>query len=322
MLYKRADLALEFIESLDKDHELAFSDNLFVVCYFIFDLPLKATDLMRMAKTFEFTNINYIKNQPKIFEECLCSVMEAKIGSLELDIKRYVTKTELRKIRVQEVNIFANTSIIDKVFPVPLVADIFQLKKIVNQLLELAHEKTKETLAIMKKSGQKIEKEYISNKRTVVEMFDEAKEKDLLQSMKQYSNRPVQRHFCYIEIQDFYYKYRDLDKKYLNKCIEYCWGDINSLDELQKDYVSQEISRLNQLSQYHQPNEVSTEIDSIKKTGFVGSIPAFSRLAIIFEKQKEFEKAINVCNLAISYGYGHESMVERKEKLIEKANKK
>jgi len=322
MLYKRADLALEFIESLNKDHELAFSDNLFVVCYFSFDMPLKATDLMRMAKTFEFTNINYIKTQPRIFKECLCSVMEAKIGSLELDIKRYVTKTELRKIRVQDVNIFANTSIIDKVFPVPLVADIFQLKKIVNQLLELAHEKTKETLAIMRKSGQKIENEHISNKRAVVDIFDEAKEKDLLQNIKQYSNKPVQRHFCYIEMQDFYYKYRDLDKKYLDKCIEYCWVDINSLDELQQDYISQEISRVNQLSQFYQPNEVTTEIDSIKKTGFVGSIPAFSRLAIIFEKQKEFEKAINVCNLAISYGYGHESMIERKEKLIEKANKK
>ena len=322
MLYKRADLALEFIESLNKDHELAFSDNLFVICYFSFDLPLKATDLMRMTKTFEFTNINYIKNQPKIFEECLCSVMEAKIGSLELDIKRYVTKTELRKIRVQDVNIFANTSIIDKVFPVPLVADIFQLKKIVNQLLELAHEKTKETLAIMRKNGQKIENEHISDKIIVVNTFDEVKEKDLLQNMKQYSNKPVQRHFCYIELQDLYYKYRDLDKKYLDKCIEYCWVDINSLDELQQDYVSQEINRINQLSQFHQPNEVSTEIDSIKKTGFVGSIPAFSRLAIIFEKQKEFEKAINVCNLAISYGYGHESMIERKEKLIEKATKK
>ena len=67
MLHKRADLAFEFIKSLDKDHELAFSDNLFVLCYFSFDLPLRATDFMRMAKTFEFTNINYIKNQPRIF---------------------------------------------------------------------------------------------------------------------------------------------------------------------------------------------------------------------------------------------------------------
>lgn len=322
MLHKRGDLALEFIRSLDKDYELAFSDNLFVLCYFNFDLPLKATDLMRMAKTFEFTNISYIRNQPRIFEECLCSVMETKIGSLELDIKRYVTKTELRKIRTQEVSIFANTSIIDKTFQVPLVADIFQLKKIVNQLLELAHEKTKETLVVMRKSGQKIEHEHISNKKTVIDVFDEAKEKSLLQNLQEYSNRSVQRHFCYIEIQDFYYKYRDLDNKYLDKCIEYCWIDINSLDELQQDYVRQEISRVKQLSEFYQPGELSSEIASIEKNGFEGSIPAFSRLAIIFEKQKEFEKAINVCNLAISYGHGHESMIERKEKLIEKAKKK
>jgi hypothetical protein len=108
----------------------------------------------------------------------------------------------------------------------------------------------------------------------------------------------------------------------LNKCIEYCWIDINSLDELQQDYVRQEISRAKQLSEFHQPDELSSEIALIEKNGFEGSIPAFSRLAIIFEKQKEFEKAINVCNLAISYGHGHESMIERKEKLIEKAKKK
>lgn len=112
---------------------------------------------MRMAKTFEFTNTNYIKNQPRIFEECLHSVMEEKLGSVELDIKRYITKTELRKLKVEEARIFANTSIIDKAFPVPLVTDIFQLKKIVNQLLELAHEKTKEALAAKRKSEQKIE---------------------------------------------------------------------------------------------------------------------------------------------------------------------
>lgn len=322
MLYKRGDLALEFIKSIDKDHELAFSDNLFVVCYFSFDIPLKAKDLMRMARTFEFTNTNYIKNQPQIFEECLCSVMETKIGSLELDIKRYVTKTELRKIKTEETSIFANTSIIDKVFPVPLVADIFQLKKIVNQLLELAHEKTKETLAAMRKSGQKIENKSISSKKNVVDVFDETKEKILLQNLKEYSNRPVQRHFCYIEIQDFYYKYRELDNKYMDKCIEYCWIDINSLDELQHGYVLEEINRVKQFSQYRQPDEVSNEIASIQKNGFTGSIPAFSRLAIIFEKQKEFEKAIDICNLAISYGYGHESMIVRKEKLIEKAKKK
>lgn len=139
--------------------------------------------------------------------------------------------------------------------------------------------------------------------------------------MKEYSNRPVERHFCYIEIQDFYYKYRDLDNKYLDKCIEYCWIDINSLDELQQDYVLQEISRANQFSQYRQPDEASSEIASIQKNGFGGNIPAFSRLAIIFEKQKEFAKAIDVCNFAISYGHGHESMIERKEKLIEKAKK-
>ena len=49
MLHQRGDLVLEFIESLDKEHELAFSDNLFLICYINFDLPLLLKDIMRMS---------------------------------------------------------------------------------------------------------------------------------------------------------------------------------------------------------------------------------------------------------------------------------
>jgi hypothetical protein len=59
MLHERGDLISKFIESLDKEHEFTFSDNLFLICYYSFDLPLLPKDIMRMAKTFEFSNMNY-----------------------------------------------------------------------------------------------------------------------------------------------------------------------------------------------------------------------------------------------------------------------
>ena len=34
---------------------------------------------------------------------------------------------------------------------------------------------------------------------------------------------------------------------------------------------------------------------------FQGNIPAFKRLAIIYDKNKEYEKAIDICNKAIAY---------------------
>lgn len=38
-----------------------------------------------------------------------------------------------------------------------------------------------------------------------------------------------------------------------------------------------------------------------ESTIFNGSIPAFKRLAIIFEKQKDLLRAIEICNIAIDY---------------------
>ena len=124
MLHQRSDLALEFIESLDKDHEFAFSDDLFLICYFSFNIPLKASDIIRMAKTFGFTNTNYIKKQTEIFTEVLLSVMKSEIGGSEFDIKSFINKMEIKKVKVEEVSIFANTSIINQKFPVPKLSDM------------------------------------------------------------------------------------------------------------------------------------------------------------------------------------------------------
>ena len=80
MLHKRGDLVLDFIKSLDKEHELAFSDNLFLICYYSFDIPLIPKDIMRMASTFEFNKNNYIKKYPELFLKCLTDIVTSKLG--------------------------------------------------------------------------------------------------------------------------------------------------------------------------------------------------------------------------------------------------
>ena len=62
-----------------------------------------------------------------------------------------------------------------------------------------------------------------------------------------------------------------------------------------------------------------------KITPFNGSIPAFKRLAIIYEKTKDFKSAIDICDQAISY-YTSVNMPtmafefsERRMKLINKS---
>lgn len=151
MLHQRGDLALEFIKSLDKDYEYSFSDNLFLLCYYSFEIPLTAKDIMRMAKTFEFENMNYIKKQPSIFEECLKKVLFENSGSEEIKLTSYFTASELIKVRNEQTNMFANISIIDKTIPVPLLSNNFKLKKDMNNFFKLAHDMTKKIIAVNRK---------------------------------------------------------------------------------------------------------------------------------------------------------------------------
>jgi len=232
MLHQRGDLVLKLIKSLDKEHELAFSDNLFLICYFSFDLPLLPQDIMRMAKTFEFNNMNYI--------------------------------TEMRKT--------------GKAVPV------------------------KKTL--------------VKPKKKIV--FDVKQEKVLLTELSKNKKNLVDRHFLYISLQDFYYKYRTVDDKYIEKCIEYCNLDINSLSEMQEAYISEEIKRAQQLASFSGSKNLKEEIEEIKKRGFIGNIPAFKRLAIIYDKQGKYDEAISICDRAITYGQSVQDFEERKQKLQRK----
>jgi hypothetical protein len=153
MLQKKGEFILEFIKSLDKEHEYNFSPNLLLLCYYSFNITLLPKDIMRMASTFEFTNRNYIKKNPAIFEQCLSEIINNKYGPEGLHINRFITKTELSRIKMDNMRLFANMSLLDKEIPVPMLSENFRLKKEINALLIEAHEKTKKLLAAMRKKA-------------------------------------------------------------------------------------------------------------------------------------------------------------------------
>ena len=318
MLHQRGDLVLKFIESLDKEHELAFSDNLFLICYFSFDLPLLPQDIMRMAKTFEFNNMNYIKKYPGLFIESLTEAIKSKVGMESVDLKKYLTSSEIKKVKKQDVSIFANMSINDKSIPIPLLSDNFKLKREMYNFLETAHENVKKNPTEMRKTGKAVpvKKTLVKPKKEIV--FDVKQGKALLTGLSKNKKNLVDRHFSYISLQDFYYKYRTVNDKYIEKCIEYCNLDINSLSEMQEAYISEEIKRAQQLASFSDSKNLKEEIEEIKKRGFIGNIPAFKRLAIIYEKQEKYDEAISICDRAITYGQSVQDFEERKQKLQRK----
>jgi len=318
MLHRRGDLVLKFIKSLDKEHELTFSDNLLLICYYSFDIPLLPKDVMRMSSTFEFNNKNYIKKHPDLFLESLTEAIKTKIGSETIDLKNYLTASEIKKVRQQEVGVFANMSINDNSIPIPLLSENFKLKREMYNFLETAHEDVKKKLAEMRKAGKTLPTKKKPAKQKKGITFDEKQEKTLLNELSKNKRNPVNRHFTYIQLQNFYYKFRSIDESYLNNCIEFCKLDLNSLSELNEAYISEEINRNKQLASYSGKKIQKIEIEKIKEEGFIGNIPAFKRLAIIYEKLGELENAIEICNKAIEYGQSIEEFTKRKEKLIQK----
>lgn len=107
-------------------------------------------------------------------------------------------------------------------------------------------------------------------------------------------------------------------------CIKYCLEDISNLTKMQNSYLKEEEKRINDmffLSKTEKQNELN------KITAFDGTIPAFKRLAIIYEKAKDFDSAINICRQAINY-YTSIGMLsqanefrDRQEKLLIKKSK-
>ena len=322
-LYRqRPDLVMKFVRSIDHDFERIFPDNLYLLCMFGLDMPLSAKDIMRMAKTFEFTNLNYIKKYPELFEELLLANMQKKYNTDSLNIKDFITAKENRKLNTQNTSIFANMSITDTSIRVPLIADNFKLKKAVYDLLEETHEQTKVKLVTLRKSGELKAEVKAEPKKKVIPVFNSDLEKTLLKELISKKDDAYESHFSLIALQNFYYQYRDVDVKYVDKCIEACIEDINSLVNLQRDYRKQELENIKRYSEFQSKAETDAKILNVEC--FTGIIPAFSRLAIIYEKNKRYTDAVNVCDQAIRYytGYGMPSQSlefeERKAKLLKK----
>lgn len=109
--------------------------------------------------------------------------------------------------------------------------------------------------------------------------FNTKKESDislkLLDQAEKLVNDKQTLHFMYNSKIKSLYKKRKEGEVYLEQCIKYCKRDIELYEK-----------ELSEMSFFKDNNT---------------RIPAFQRLAIIYEKRKEYKKAIEVCKKAIKY---------------------
>ncbi|MBO6793016.1 MAG: TerB N-terminal domain-containing protein [Balneolaceae bacterium] len=155
ILHKRPDLILRFIDSLDKDHEFNFSDNLFLLCCYSFNIPIPPFQLMKMSKSFDHSNQNYIKKEPELFVAKIEENLKREYGTKELILKDLLESKGLQSIKTKKELMFANVSIRDQEIPVPQIITEKSLKSAVHQILKSAHEDVKKHLAEMRKEARK-----------------------------------------------------------------------------------------------------------------------------------------------------------------------
>jgi len=324
LFHQRPDMAMKFLLSLDKEHELNFSNNLFLMVYFGFKIPIKPKDIIRMSKTFGFENNNYIKKYPKLFNDTMIEILIEKYGKEEIMISDFVSSSDLKKLKTEKLNIFSNISLSDNEINVPIYTDNLKFKKSMYDILELTHEKVKNELPNLRKTNAVTEIIVVKEPLKLL-VFDMKVEEELLIQLRSSKSNLISKHFSLINLQDFYYRYRSIDVKYLEKCIEYCNQDIEMLQDLQNYYKQEEIKNIKKTSYLYSATEIKKDIQRVETEGFIGRIPAFERLAIIYEKQGKIEEALEICDKAITYNINvkgnSQDYIDRKEALIKKVHK-
>lgn len=135
--------------------------------------------------------------------------------------------------------------------------------------------------------------------------FDKAKEDALLSNLERQTNA-VAKHYCYNDIIDFYFKYRNDYPKTVLECIKYCAEDIESIPSIEKEYINERIAAIKRL--YSEDAKKQQEQISIAiGRGFRANIPAFDRITMLFFYEKDYNSAIYYCKLAIANGQDYDS---------------
>lgn len=320
LIDQRADILLKFLDSLDVDYKKKIAPEILLFAIHSFNLKFKAIDLMFFSKEIGFKKDNYIKEYPKMFADKLKEIMVNKNGEDYIYLQYLVRN--LDEVKQISIRPYANLSLIDKEITLPNLLSSETLLKEGYNLLYEAHEKVKQELVTMRKEGLVPTKlETLKKVKKELE-FDYQEEARLLEELEITKNNAVDRHFTYNALIDFYYKYREVNQAYLKKCIEYCEIDINHLDELNEKYVKEEIKSLNTLKNNYDKKDYSMEIKRIYEQKFPGNIPAFKRLAVIYEKKKDYNRALEIVKDAITYYKEIKIPTDDFEKRLNRLNKK
>ena len=99
---------------------------------------------------------------------------------------------------------------------------------------------------------------------------------------------------------------------------------------MDKNYIIKQTQTLERLMSYSSRIDYKKDLERVQKYGFEGRIPAFKRMSIICENDKDFDGAISYCDMEIKHLISHgirkdsvslDEVYKRREKLLAKRDK-
>ena len=263
---------MDLFEKLVCDCEL--SDSLLNINFLLLtkiynQKELIAEELMKYARRFEFVNTKYIKDYPDLFKSTLAGVLNKKGGIYPY---KYLNKSQPQNYTI---NAFANMSIHAET-NIPNYVEVFKFKMECYKVLEEAHSLVKEEL---KNNRDKYIKATPKVKPIYSEDSDypnidyylkcENADSNFFESYSPVKEPVYCQHLRYQIAIEHIYRDRDYPKA-LSHVIDLCKKDIN-------------------LVQKHNAFADTHYLD----------FESFKRIAIIYEKQKEYQACYNICKLGL-----------------------
>ncbi|MCM1298732.1 MAG: hypothetical protein NC203_10470 [Firmicutes bacterium] len=136
----------------------------------------------------------------------------------------------------------------------------------------------------------------------------------------------VDKHYAYAAVQDYYYKRRKDSPENVKACIDWCLRDISELYKLDVAFAWQREQEKKKLiaavgkKHYNKWDKGNTYLEATK---YDLHIEAFKMLAIIYEQEKDYEKAISIVKQAEEYYTTHNNKwLPDVQKRLERLNKK
>ena len=152
LIRQRSDFATRLYNERSYESDSSISPDMLLFCKLGLMEPLSAKDLMVLARPFGFTNTNYIKKYPELFEKAL----EEKMNDTPLYLPDYLTEYEFRTLEKGGATVFANYSMDVRWIDIPAIAKHVPLAEKVRSLLGQAHNQVKEDLKKRRKEGTQI----------------------------------------------------------------------------------------------------------------------------------------------------------------------